>query len=127
MKKSSKALIVLSCIFATIAALFLTGEALFIGVSFNALYKPDADLGDALGGIFVYIYAILLAIGAVASSIVSIPFESVLFKTVGKRWYNIVLLCVSIAILLAAIALVFTLPAYSAASSANSSSSSSIQ
>ena len=58
MKRSSKTLIVFSCIFVTIAALFLMGEALFIGASFNALYKPDADLGDAIGGIFIYIYGI---------------------------------------------------------------------
>lgn len=125
MKRSSKTLIVFSCIFVTIAALFLMGEALFIGVSFNALYKPDADLGDAIGGIFIYIYGILLAGGAITSAIVSLPFEIPLFKLVGKKWYDIVLLVVSISIIVAAVALVFTLPAVSSITSAQSSSSSS--
>ena len=127
MKKSSKALIVLSCIFVTIAALFLTGEALFIASSFNALYKPDANLGDALGGIFIYIYGILLAGGAIISSIISLPFEIPLFKLVGKKWFNIVLLCVSVSIIVAAVALVFTLPAVASLTADSSSSSSSAQ
>lgn len=125
MKRSSKTLIVLSCVFVTIALLFLIGEALFVGVSFEAIMKPNSDLGDAIGGIFVYIYAILLAIGAIASSIVSLPFEIPLFKLVGKKWYNIVLLCVSGTIIITAVALVFILPAASSIASANSSNSSS--
>ena len=128
MRKSSKVLIILSCIFVTIAALFLGGEALFVFTSCNALFKPDADLGDALGGILVFIYAILLAGGAIASSIVSLPFEIPLFKLVGKKWYNIVLLVVSISIIVTAVALVFVLPvASNMVSSSSSSSSSSIQ
>ena len=127
MKRSSKTLIIFSCIFVTIAALFLGGESLFIAASCNALFKPDATFGDALGGIFIYIYAILLAGGAIISSIVSLPFEIPLFKLVGKKWYNIVLLCVSISIMLAAVGLVFTLPAAASLTANSSSSSSSVQ
>ena len=127
MKRSSKTLIVLSCIFVTIAALFLGGESLYIAASCNALLKPDANLGDALGGIFIYIFAIMLAGGAVISAIVSLPFEIPLFKLVGKKWYNIVLLVVSLAIIVTAVALVFILPTISSIESATSSSSSSLQ
>ena len=127
MKRSSKTLIIFSCIFVTIAALFLGGESLFIAASCNALFKPDASFGDALGGMFIYIYAILLAGGAIISSIVSLPFEIPLFKLVGKKWYNIVLLVVSLAIIVTAVGLVFILPTITSIESATSSSSSSLQ
>lgn len=127
MKRSSKTLIIFSCIFVTIAALFLGGESLFIAASCNALFKPDANFGDALGGIFIYIYAILLAGGAIISSIVSLPFEFPLFKLVGKKWYNIVLLVVSLAIIVTAVGLIFILPTITSIESATSSSSSSLQ
>ncbi len=128
MRKSSKTLIVLSCVFVTIAALFLGGEALFVMISCNAIFKPNAEFGDALGGIFVFIYSILLAGGAIVSSIVSLPFEIPLFKLVGKKWYNIVLLVVSISIIVTAVVLVFVFPmASNMVSSSSSSSSSSIQ
>ncbi len=129
MKRSSKTLIVFSCIFVTIAVLFLGGESLFIATSCHALFKPDADIGDAIGGIFIYIYAILLAGGAIVSSIISLPFEIPLFKLVGKKWYNIVLLAVSIATILAAVGMVFILPTASSMAEAarSSSSSSSVQ
>jgi len=127
MKRSSKTLIIFSCIFVTIAALFLGGESLFIAASCNALFKPDANFGDALGGIFIYIYAILLAGGAIISSIVSLPFEIPLFKLVGKKWYNIVLLVVSLAIIVTAVGLIFILPTITSIESATSSSSSSLQ
>lgn len=127
MKRSSKTLIIFSCIFVTIAALFLGGESLFIAASCNALFKPDASFGDALGGIFIYIYAILLAGGAIISSIVSLPFEIPLFKLVGKKWYNIVLLVVSLAIIVTAVGLIFILPTITSIESATGSSSSSLQ
>ena len=127
MKRSSKTLIIFSCIFVTIAALFLGGESLFIAASCNALFKPDATFGDALGGIFIYIYAILLAGGAIISSIVSLPFEIPLFKLVGKKWYNIVLLVVSLAIIVTAVGLIFILPTITSIESAASSSSSSLE
>ena len=111
----------------TIAALFLGGESLFIAASCNALFKPDASFGDALGGIFIYIYAILLAGGAIISSIVSLPFEIPLFKLVGKKWYNIVLLVVSLAIIVTAVGLIFILPTITSIESATGSSSSSLQ
>ena len=125
MKKSSKVMLVFACIFATISALCL-GAQLFVEIcSMNLLFKEGTTFGDALGGIFIYIYSILFGIGAIAGAIVTIPFDIVIFKNEGKKWYSLVFLIFSIAAIVTAVVFFFMLPLASQAINNSSSSISS--
>ena len=128
MKKSSRTLLIFACIFITVALAFLCFESIFIGVSLEALYGGEKTLGDAIGGVLVYVYAILLAGGAIIFSLLTLPFEVPLFRLQGKKWYTIALLIAIFAIIVAAVCLVFILPTVQSMQPSSSSiSSSSIQ
>ncbi len=125
MKKSSKVMLVFACIFATISALCL-GMQLFVEIcSMNLLFKEGSTFGDALGGIFVYIYSILFGIGAIAGAVVAVPFDIVLFKNEGKKWYSLALLIFCACAIVTAVIFFFMLPTVSQVMENNSSSISS--
>ena len=123
MKKSSKVTLILACLFATAALIFLIVEIAMTIISFDAIYNKGG--WDTVGGIFVYIYAILLAILATVSGSISIPFSAVNMKTVGKRWFNILLLVFAIVAVVISISLVISLPVAESIESMNRAGSSS--
>ena len=125
MKKSSKVMLVFACIFATLSALFL-GAQLFVEIcSMNLLFKEGSTFGDALGGIFIYIYSIMFGIGAIAGAVAAIPFDIVLFKNEGKKWYALALLIFCVCAIVTAVVFFFMLPAISQVMDNSSSSISS--
>ena len=131
MSSRAKTMLVLSCVFITIALLILAYDAY---MSFSTLFlllgTPAENLGDALGKVFgsviLYAMTILTSIGVILFSGLTIPFDVILLKENGKKWYSITILVVAIVVIFMAIACVAMLPVISGIeSSANSSSSSS--
>jgi len=131
MSSRAKTMLVLSCVFITIALLILAYDAY---MSFSTLFlllgTPAENLGDALGKVFgsviLYAMTILTSIGVILFSGLTIPFDVILLKENGKKWYSITILVVAIVAIFMAIACVAMLPVISGIeSSANSSSSSS--
>ena len=122
MTKTSKVMLVFACIFVTLALVLFTFQAYVELCSMGILFKGEITFGDAIGGIFIYIYSIMLGIAAIVATVASLPFEIVLVKNVGKKWYSLTLLIVSIAVAVSAVVFFFLLPAVSEAVSSSSSS-----
>ncbi len=126
MTKTSKVMLVFACIFVTLAFSLFAFQAYVELCSMGILFKGEATFGDAIGGIFIFIYSIMLGIAAIVAGVVSLPFEIILLKGVGKKWYSLTLLIVSIATIVSAVVFFFLLPAVSQAINNATSSSSSI-
>ena len=122
MTKTSKVMLVFACIFVTLALSLFAFQAYVELCSMGILFKGETTFGDAIGGIFIYIYSILLGIAAIVAGVVSLPFEIVLLKKVGKKWYSLTLLIVSIAVVVSAVLFFFLLPMVSEAVNSSSSS-----
>ena len=122
MTKTSKVMLVFACIFVTLAFSLFAIQAYVELCSMGILFKGETTFGDAIGGIFIYIYSILLGIIAIAAAVASLPFEIVLLKNVGKKWYSLTLLIVSIAVVVSAVLFFFLLPMVSEAVNSSSSS-----
>lgn len=122
MTKTSKVMLVFACIFVTLAFSLFAFQAYVELCSMGILFKGETTFGDAIGGIFIYIYSILLGIVAIAAAVASLPFEIVLLKNVGKKWYSLTLLIVSIAVVVSAVSFFFLLPLVSEAVNNSSSS-----
>ena len=126
MTKTSKVMLVFACIFVTLAFTLFAFQAYVELCSMGLLFGGDNTLGDAIGGIFIFIYSIMLGIAAIVAGVVSLPFEIVLLKGVGKKWYSLTLLIVTLATIVSAVVFFFLLPAVSEAINNATSSSSSI-
>ena len=132
MNKKALTMLILSCIFVTVAAL-LTALDAYVSISAYSLLLGGGHesfgeaLGAALGGILLYVYTILLGIGVLAFGILTLPFDIALLKINGKKWYSFVILGVAILCMVAAIAFVGMLPAISQAQEAAKSSSSAVE
>ena len=130
MNKKTKTLLVLSCIFVTIAAL-LSALHLYLSYGVYSLFFTDAEnLGEALAlvfGLIIFIaYSLILGVAILVSGGLTLGFVIPLMKLDGKKWYSIAILIVaSIAIGLAILAFVMIPVVSHAASASNSSSSSS--
>ena len=122
MTKTSKVMLVFACIFVTLAFSLFAFQAYVELCSMGILFKGETTFGDAIGGIFIYIYSIMLGIAAIVAAVASLPFEIVLLKNVGKKWYSLTLLIVSIAVVVSAVLFFFLLPMVSEAVSNSSSS-----
>ena len=122
MTKTSKVMLVFACIFVTLAFSLFAIQAYVELCSMGILFKGETTFGDAIGGIFIYIYSIMLGIAAIVAAVASLPFEIVLLKKVGKKWYSLTLLIVSIAVVVSAVLFFFLLPMVSEAVSNSSSS-----
>ena len=122
MTKTSKVMLVFACIFVTLAFSLFAIQAYVELCSVGILFKGEITFGDAIGGIFIYIYSILLGIAAIVAGVVSLPFEIILLKGVGKKWYSLTLLIVSIATIVSAVLFFFLLPMVSEAVNSSSSS-----
>ena len=125
MKKGDIVLLVFACLFATVTGVLLLFEAILVFGAFDAIYKPGNDGWDALGGVFLYVYAILIAIGSGISAAVTLPFNLVLMKRTGKKWYNFAILGFTITAVVLAVALAVALPIVSHLAPNHSTSSSS--
>ena len=126
MTKTSKVMLVFACIFVTLALTLFAFQAYVELCSMGLLFGGDNTLGDAIGGIFIFIYSIMLGIAAIVAAVVSLPFEIILLKGVGKKWYSLTLLIVTLATIVSAVVFFFLLPAVSEAINNATSSSSSI-
>ena len=122
MTKTSKVMLVFACIFVTLAFSLFAFQAYVELCSMGILFKGETTFGDAIGGIFIYLYSIMLGIAAIVAAVASLPFEIVLLKKVGKKWYSLTLLIVSIAVAVSAVLFFFLLPMVSEAVSNSSSS-----
>ena len=122
MTKTSKVMLIFACIFVTLAFSLFAIQAYVELCSMGILFKGETTFGDAIGGIFIYLYSIMLGIAAIVAAVVSLPFEIVLLKKVGKKWYSLTLLIVSIAVVVSAVLFFFLLPMVSEAVSNSSSS-----
>ena len=122
MTKTSKVMLVFACIFVTLAFSLFAFQAYIELCSVGILFKGEITFGDAIGGIFIYLYSIMLGIAAIVAAVASLPFEIVLLKKVGKKWYSLTLLIVSIAVVVSAVLFFFLLPMVSEAVSNSSSS-----
>ena len=130
MNKKTKTLLVLSCVFVTIAAV-LSAIHLYLSYGVYSLFFTDAEnLGEALAlvfGLIIFIaYSVLLGAGILITGGLTLGFVIPLMKIDGKKWYSLAILIVaSVAIALAILAFVMIPVVSHAASSSNSSSSSS--
>ena len=122
MTKTSKVMLVFACIFVTLAFSLFAIQAYVELCSMGILFKGETTFGDAIGGIFIYLYSIMLGIAAIVAAVASLPFEIVLLKKVGKKWYSLTLLIVSIAVVVSAVLFFFLLPMVSEAVNNSSSS-----
>ena len=123
-------MLILSCIFVTVAVLLTALDAYVSISSYMLLFGSHPEnfgeaLGAALGGVLLYVYTILLGIAILAFGILTLPFDIILLKANGKKWYAFVILGVAIACMVAAITFVGMLPAISKAQEAAKASSSS--
>lgn len=131
MKKSAIVLLIFSLVFVTLTSFLLVLTTMFVWGSLDALYKPDADLGSVLGGIFLFIAMIPYCLGTIASSALILPFNLIMrFKMKIKTWYTLAVFIFAIAAIATAVLLLFAVPIASgitqagkAASSSSSSSS----
>lgn len=132
MNKKALTMLILSCIFVTAAFVLTVLDAYVSFSSYALLFDSHPEsfgeaLGDALGGVLLYVYTILLGIVILAFGILTIPFDLILLKENGKKWYAFVILGVAVACMIAAIVFVGMLPAVAKAQEAAKSSSSSIE
>lgn len=130
MSNKAKTMLILSCVFITIALLILAYDAYISFGTYSLLFGGKAEnLGEALGmvfgGIILFAMTILCSIGTIIFSVLTIPFDVILLKENGKKWYSITILVVAIVAIIMAVAFVAMLPIVGEAQSAANSSSSS--
>ena len=133
MSKKSIIMLVFACIFVTVTAGLLVYDAFISFSSYMVLFGSHPEsfgeaLGDALGGILLYAYTIILGVCILISSAATLPFDIILMKINGKKWYSIAILSFVITAVVAAIVFVAVLPTIAHiqdAAKASSSSSSS--
>ena len=130
MSKKALTMLILSCVFVTIAVLLTILDAYVSISSYSLLLKEDYEsfgeaFGGVLGGILLYLYTILLGIVIIGFGILTLPFDIILLKTNGKKWYSFVILGLAIACIIAAIVFVGMLPAIAKAREAAEAASSS--
>ena len=133
MSKKSIIMLVFACVFATVTAGLLVYDAFLSFSSYMILFGSHPEsfgeaLGDALGGVLLYAVTIILGVCILISSAATLPFDIILMKLNGKKWYSIAILSFVITAVVAAIVFVAMLPVISqiesAAKASNSSSSS---
>ncbi len=134
MSKKSIIMLVFACVFVTVTAGLLAYDS-FVSISaYSVLFGSHPEnfgeaLGSALGGVLLYALTIIFGAFILASVAATLPFEIILLKTNGKKWYTLVILIFSIVAVVLAIFYVAMLPIVSKAEEAaraSSSSSSSI-
>ena len=126
MRKSAITLLVFSLIFVTLTIVLLFLTALFVGASLDALYKPNNNAGDVIGGIFLFIAMIPYCFGTIASALSILPFNLIMrLKMKIKTWYTLTIFIFAIAAVVTAVLLMITVPVISNITDASKASSSS--
>ena len=129
MTKKSKTLLILSCIFVTIAAILSLIHLFLSYGTYSIMFSNPEDLGEALGVdfglIFFIAYSVLFAIGIFITSGLALAFDIPLLKINGKKWYSIVILIVAIVAICLAVFAIAMIPIVSNIHNNASSSSSS--
>ena len=129
MTKKSKTLLILSCIFVTIAAILSLIHLFLSYGTYSIMFSNPEDLGEALGVVFGLIffiaYSVLFAIGIFITSGLTLAFDIPLLKINGKKWYSIVILIVAIVAICLAVFAIAMIPVVSNIHNNASSSSSS--
>lgn len=130
MSNKARTMLILSCVFITIALLILAYDAYMSIGAYTLLFNGQAEnfgeaLGKAFGGIILYAMTILCSIGTILFAGVTLPFDIVLLKENGKKWYSITILVTAIVCIVAAITFIAMLPIIGEAQSAANASSSS--
>ena len=126
MRKSAITLLVFSLVFVTLTIVLLLFTALFVGASLDALYKPDNNAGDVIGGIFLFIAMIPYCFGTIASALSILPFNLIMrLKMKIKTWYTLTIFIFAIAAVVTAVLLMITVPVISSITDASKASSSS--
>lgn len=123
MTKTSKVMLIFACIFTTLATILVGAQAYIELGSLNLLFGKETGLGEAIGGILLFVYSVMFGIATIVSSVIALPFDIVLLKQVGKKWYALVLFIVTLACIVTAVGLFFFLPALSEVVNNTSSSS----
>ena len=129
MSKTSRVMFILACLFITVASVFLFLEAVVMFWAINILFFENGDLGDAIGGVLLFIYGVGAAIVTGVSSLAALPFDIVLLRKEGKKWYSLAILIFIIVAIVLAFLMAISLPILgniNNARRASSSSSSSI-
>ena len=126
MRKSAITLLVFSLVFVTLTIVLLLFTALFVGASLDALYKPNNNAGDVIGGIFLFIAMIPYCFGTIASALSILPFNLIMrLKMKIKTWYTLTIFIFAIAAVVTAVLLMITVPVISSITDASKASSSS--
>lgn len=132
MNKKSIIMLVFACVFVTVTAGLLAYDSFLSISAYSVLFGSHPEnfgeaLGSALGGVLLYALTIIFGAFILASVAATLPFEIILLKTNGKKWYTLVILIFSIVAVVLAIFYVAMLPVVSqiesAAKAASSSSS----
>lgn len=130
MSKKSIIMLVFACVFATIALGLLVVDSYFSISTYTVLFGSHPEnlgeaVGIAFGVVILYAMTIMFGIFIVASCVATLPFNIILMKTNGKKWYSIALLVFIIIATILAIVYVAMLPIVSKAEEAARASSSS--
>ena len=130
MSKKALTMLIIACIFVTFAVLLTALDAYVSISSYILLFGSHPEnfgeaFGAALGGVLLYIYTILLGIVILVFGALTIPFDVILLKENGKKWYAFTILGVAIFCVVAAFVFVGMLPTLSKAQEAAKSASSS--
>ena len=133
MNKKSIVLLVFACLFATVTLGLLIYDSILSISTYNVLFFSNPEnfgeaLGSALGGVLLYVLTIIFGVFILISVALTLPFDLILMKINGKKWYSIAILAFSIMAVIMAVVYVAMLPVISqieSAAKAGSSSSSS--
>ena len=129
MTKKSKTLLILSCIFVTIAAVLSAIHLLLSYGTYSVMFSHPENFGEALGEVFALIffiaYSILFGIGILVFGGLTLGFVIPLLKIDGKKWYSLVIMIVAIVAIALAVFAIAMIPVVSKISTETKSSSSS--
>jgi hypothetical protein len=129
MSKKAKTLLILSCIFVTIAFLVTAFDMYLSGWLFSIFFTHPENLGAALGlvfGIIIFIaYTLIFGVIVLVTGGLTLGFVIPLIKLEGKKWYSILILVVAIVAMALVVFTFAMIPVISDASNAANSSSSS--
>ncbi len=132
MNKKSIIMLVFACVFVTVTAGLLAYDSFLSISAYSVLFGSHPEnfgeaLGSALGGVLLYALTIIFGAFILASVAATLPFDIILLKSNGKKWYSLVILIFSIVAAVLAIVYIAMLPVVSqiesAAKAASSSSS----
>ena len=132
MSKKSIIMLVFACVFVTLTAVLLVFDSMTSFAAYSVFFGDQTAenfgeaLGEALAGVFLFLYTILLGIGIAISCGATLPFLIVSIKLNSiKKWYNIVILAFTALAFTLAVFYIAMLPTLSSIQEAAKSSSSS--